>query len=116
MVAPVTRRTTAALVTSGISCFRVKQLECSVGVGPQTSYAGVDLTACRNRRDRVEAAAQHPGRGGSEELLGADFQRDVNLRPIVKLADRFGAALAVVVLRVHLVIDAGLKRREAVCT
>jgi hypothetical protein len=53
-----------------------------------------------------------------EGLLGVgfdvDFQGDVNLRTVVKLADRFCAALAVVVLRVDLVIDAGKKGREAV--
>src|SRR5258708_9651152 len=47
-------------------------------------------------------------------LFGVDFQADVKLRTIVKLTDGFGAALAVVVLRIHFVIDAGLKSREAI--
>src|SRR5271157_3198705 len=46
--------------------------------------------------------------------LGVDFQTDVNLRTIVKLADGFRSALLVVVLCIHLVIDAGLKRRKTV--
>src|SRR5258706_15808594 len=47
-------------------------------------------------------------------LFGVGLQADVKLRTIVKLTDGFGAALAVVVLRIHFVIDAGLKSREAI--
>src|SRR6202522_25961 len=46
--------------------------------------------------------------------FGVDFQADVNLRPIVELADGFRAAFVVVELGINFIIDAGQKRWKTV--
>jgi hypothetical protein len=46
-------------------------------------------------------------------LLGFDLQIDINLLPIVELADRFGVTPALVELCVHLIINGWLERGEA---
>src|SRR5450755_1323394 len=61
--------------------------------------------------DKLRASGSYPLLGIS---LGIDFQTDVNFGAIIKLADSFGAALTVAILRIDFVVRGGLKRREAV--
>ena len=55
-------------------------------------------------------------RYGPEANAWVDFQVEVDLRTVVKLADRFSVALAALVLGINLVVDGGGQRGKAVCT
>jgi hypothetical protein len=48
--------------------------------------------------------------------FGIDLQTDVDLAAIIELADRLGAALAIIELRIDLVIESGLKSWKAKST